>query len=62
MLEVLLNVIKDNKLGGETSLALKVMQLHEVLGVRFGVMIVGHAGVGKTTVYGVLKQAMHRIV
>ncbi len=38
------------------------MQLHEVLGVRFGVMVVGQAGVGKTTVYGVLKQAMGSIV
>jgi len=33
----------------------KVIQLHEVMNVRFGVMIVGAAGVGKTIIYKILK-------
>jgi ABC-type bacteriocin/lantibiotic exporter with double-glycine peptidase domain len=35
------------------------MQLFEVFNVRFGVMIVGEAGVGKSTIYRLLKQTMH---
>jgi septin family protein len=43
------------KLGNSAGVALKVMQLHEVVNIRFGLMIVGEAGVGKTTCYRILK-------
>lgn len=41
LLTILQKLISNWKLGGEQQLATKIMQLHEVFGVRFGVMIVG---------------------
>ena len=38
---------------------LKTLQLFDTLNVRFGVMIVGPTGGGKTTVYKILAQAMN---
>lgn len=40
----------------------KVIQLYEVLNIRFGVMIVGEAGVGKTLSYRILKDAMSNLI
>ena len=37
------------------------MQLFETLNVRFGVMIVGPTGGGKTTIYQVLSECMNRM-
>lgn len=50
------------KLGNSHGVALKVLQLHEVVNIRFGLMIVGDAGVGKTTCYRILKQSMNRVL
>jgi dynein heavy chain, axonemal len=50
------------KLGNAPSITTKVLQLHEVVNIRFGLMIVGEAGVGKTTCYRILKQAMNKIL
>lgn len=36
----------------------KVIQLFETCNVRFGVMLVGNAGCGKTTCYEILRQTM----
>lgn len=43
------------KLGNMNEVAIKVIQLYEVINIRFGVMIVGEAGVGKTSCYRILK-------
>lgn len=43
-------------------MAVKVIQLYEVINIRFGVMIVGEAGVGKTSCYRILKSAMSEII
>lgn len=50
------------KLGNVSEVTLKVLQLHEVVNIRFGLMIVGQAGVGKTTCYQILKAAMNKIL
>ena len=39
----------------------KIVQLFETLNVRFGVMVVGPAGGGKTTVMKVLQDTMTRL-
>ena len=46
---------KRRNLGNLDEVAIKVIQLYEVLNIRFGVMIVGEAGVGKTNCYQILK-------
>jgi septin family protein len=38
------------------------LQLHEVVNIRFGLMLVGEAGVGKTTCYRLLQTAMNKIL
>lgn len=43
-------------------MAIKVIQLYEVINIRFGVMIVGDAGVGKTNCYRILKSAMAELI
>ncbi len=55
LLNMLLKLVENHKLGGGKELTTKILQLHEVFGVRFGVMIVGESGVGKTTIYRLLK-------
>lgn len=42
-------------------LNLKVIQLFETLNVRFGVMIVGPTGGGKTTTFKVLAESMSKL-
>ena len=51
-------VTKKRNLGNLENVAVKVIQLYEVLNIRFGVMIVGEAGVGKTNCYQILKNSM----
>ncbi len=62
LLNMLIKLVKNHKLGGDKELTTKIMQLHEVFGVRFGVMIVGESGVGKTTIYRLLKEAMLKLL
>jgi dynein heavy chain len=50
--------IKKRNLGNHDEVAIKVIQLYEVINIRFGVMIVGEAGVGKTCCYRILKSTM----
>ena len=50
------------KLGNIKSVTTKVLQLHEVVNIRFGLMLVGEAAVGKTTIYRILKKAMIKIL
>lgn len=50
------------KLGNAEAVTVKVLQLHEVVNIRFGLMIVGEAGVGKSTCYRLLKNAMNKIL
>ena len=50
--------IKKRNQGNEESVSEKVIQLYEVMNIRFGVMIVGEAGVGKTQCYQILKNSM----
>ena len=45
-------------MGNHNEVAIKVIQLYEVINIRFGVMIVGEAGVGKTCCYRILKSTM----
>lgn len=54
--------ITKRKLGNHDEVAVKVIQLYEVINIRFGVMIVGQAGVGKTSCYRILKSAMGEII
>jgi dynein heavy chain len=37
---------------------LKVLQLYETFNVRFGVMLVGETGAGKTVCYNILQKVM----
>ena len=50
------------KLGNADTVTTKVLQLHEVVNIRFGLMLVGEAGVGKSTCYRILKQAMGKVL
>lgn len=50
------------KLGNAPAVTVKVLQLHEVVNIRFGLMLVGGAGVGKSTCYRILKDAMNKIL
>jgi dynein heavy chain len=54
--------ITKRKLGNHEDVAIKVIQLYEVINIRFGVMIVGEAGVGKTTCYRILKSSMAELI
>lgn len=54
--------ITKRKLGNHDEVAIKVIQLYEVINIRFGVMIVGDAGVGKTTCYRILKSSMAELI
>lgn len=53
--------LKRMKLQKVEKLNEKVVQLFETLNVRFGVMIVGPTGGGKTTTYKVLADAMTKL-
>jgi len=55
-------VISEWRLGNAAAVATKVLQLHEVVNIRFGLMIVGDAGVGKSTCYRILKTAMNKVL
>lgn len=54
--------INKRKLGNHEEVAAKVIQLYEVMNIRFGVMIVGAAGVGKTSCYRLLKDSMAALI
>ena len=56
------SVIAEMKLGNAATVTTKVLQLHEVVNIRFGLMLVGEAGVGKSTCYRILKTAMNKIL
>jgi len=51
-------MITDAKLQTQQSFIIKVIQLFETFNVRFGVMLVGPTGSGKTTVWNVLQSTM----
>lgn len=58
-LEVIIRqMVLEKKLQDEKSFILKVIQLFETFNVRFGVMLVGPTGSGKTTVWNVLQAVM----
>jgi dynein heavy chain len=48
--EAIITVMKQNDLQPEPCMITKVIQLHETMIVRHGVMLVGPTGGGKTTV------------
>lgn len=50
--------IRSMKLQTHESFMMKVIQLYETFKVRFGVMLVGPTGGGKTTCYEVLANVM----
>lgn len=56
--EELLKSLEKNFLSPGQVFVTKMLQLFECFNVRFGVMIIGLPGVGKTTCYQVLKEAM----
>jgi dynein heavy chain len=53
--------IEDKLLQPEDPFILKVIQLFDTFEVRFGVMLVGPTGAGKTTCYEVLQHAMSEL-
>ena len=59
--EGLKSALARKGLSEENSFVLKTQQLFESLSVRFGVMIIGLPGVGKTTCYEVLQEAMSKL-
>ena len=62
LMEVSKEETKKRNLGNLDEVAIKVIQLYEVLNIRFGVMIVGEAGVGKTNCYQILKESMKNLI
>ena len=54
-------VLRQNRLISEAAIKQKTIQLFETLNVRFGVMIVGPPGGGKTTIYQVLAEVMNKL-
>jgi len=55
---VIENIIEDLHLQKKKEFIIKVIQLFETFCVRFGVMLVGPTGSGKTTSYQVLQDTM----
>ena len=47
-------IITDNNYQKTPNFVLKVLQLYETFNVRFGVMLVGFTGSGKTVCYNML--------
>jgi dynein heavy chain, axonemal len=45
-----------------SALISKCLQLHDTLAVRFGVMLIGDAAGGKTSIYRTLQEAMNRLI
>ena len=54
-------VLERDNLQQRDGYVLKVIQLFETVNVRFGVMLVGPTGGGKTTCYRALAKAMTRL-
>lgn len=54
----IVETIHEDKLEAKPEFITKVIQLFDTFNVRFGVMIVGPTGAGKTTCYKVLSEAM----
>nr|CAD7258338.1 unnamed protein product [Timema shepardi] len=61
LLEAIIAVMVQEKLQPEGCMITKVIQLHETMIVRHGVMLVGPTGGGKTTVLNVLKSALEKL-
>ena len=49
-------IVRANKLQLHPSFILKVIQLYETFNVRFGVMLVGNTGGGKSRTYEILSE------
>eukprot|EP00976_Prorocentrum_cordatum_P007875 156757-Prorocentrum_minimum.AAC.2 len=54
-------VLQDMGLVAKEAFVVKVLQLFETFNVRFGVMLVGPTGGGKTCIYNALQQAATRL-
>lgn len=61
LLQAVNTASQGRRLGSLEGFNKKVLQLHETLDVRFGVMLVGPAFVGKTTVKQVLLEAYNAL-
>ncbi|XP_069668946.1 dynein axonemal heavy chain 6 isoform X3 [Periplaneta americana] len=59
--EAIVTVMEEHVLQPEPCLITKVIQLHETMIVRHGVMLVGPTGGGKTTVLQVLKNSLTKL-
>lgn len=52
------HVLRKNQYQSRTPFVKKVVELFDILNVRFGVMLVGQTGTGKTTCFKMLRQVM----
>ncbi|GAB1605440.1 dynein axonemal heavy chain 6 isoform X2 [Argonauta hians] len=54
----IINVMKNNNLEAVDSMVKKVIELHETMLIRHGVMLIGPTGGGKTTIYQTLQSVL----
>ena len=61
MKETIKTIIKDNGYQDQDPFVVKVLQLHETFNVRFGVMLVGPTGAGKSVCYNMLEKTFNHL-
>jgi len=55
------SIIREKELQLVDKFRLKILQLFDMMVVRYGVMIIGQTGSGKTTCYNLLRESLIKI-